>query len=60
MTEEEKKQNEADAAHNVAAEANRNAEYVDLWRKTLPQRQSLKSTSKRRLKGTTNANGYIR
>lgn len=57
MTEEEKKQQEADAVHNAAAEANRNAEYVDLWRETLPQRQSLKATKKHVLKGT--ANGSI-
>lgn len=32
MTIDEKKIKEADAAHMKAAEANRNAEYVDLWK----------------------------
>ncbi len=57
MTEEEKKIEEANAAHEKAAEANRNAEYVDLWKLT-KDKQKQATTKKRGLKRKT-TNGSI-
>lgn len=57
MTEDEKKIEEVNAAHIAAAEANRNAKYVDLW-KLIKDKKRQADTKKHGLKRKT-TNGSI-
>lgn len=60
MTEEEERQ-AADAAHIAAAEANKNAEYVDLWKESREKArlEKPKTTKRRVLRGVNYGNGSI-